>query len=155
DAVDDQGAAAEVAAKKMDNLAGDVEKLKGSLETLAIEGGSGASDGLRFLVQMGDRLVDLFAELPPGVSETGIVISGLSGAALLAASGALKLRSGAETAAQALEGLGRGGEIAATGVRGLAKWGPVAAGAVGALVVAAQGLNMLNEHEIDLQGFSD
>src|SRR3546814_5216326 len=34
-AVDDQGAAAEVAAKKMDNLAGDVEKLTGSLETMA------------------------------------------------------------------------------------------------------------------------
>lgn len=154
-AVDDQGAAAEVAGKKMDNLAGDIEKLKGSLETLAIESGSGANEGLRTLVQLGDRLVDLFGELPTAVSGTGVVLAGLSGAALLAVAGALKLRSVAENLATNLDGLGRSGERAATGVRGLAKWGPIAAGALGVMVVAAQGLDMLNETEIDLQSFTD
>jgi TP901 family phage tail tape measure protein len=51
DKTNDAGYAAETAAKKTDNLAGDVERLKGSLETMAIEGGSGANRGLRVLAK--------------------------------------------------------------------------------------------------------
>jgi TP901 family phage tail tape measure protein len=50
-AVDDAGFASEVATKKLDNLKGDLEALKGSIETVAIGAGSGASSGLRTLVQ--------------------------------------------------------------------------------------------------------
>src|SRR5690606_45532 len=41
----------EVATKKLDNLKGDLEALKGSIETVAIGAGTGASSGLRTLVQ--------------------------------------------------------------------------------------------------------
>lgn len=56
--VDDAGFAADVAATKMDNLKGDLEKLKGSLDTLFIQGGSGSQGGLRTLVQELDILVN-------------------------------------------------------------------------------------------------
>ncbi len=50
-AVNDAGFASEVATKKLDNLKGDLEALKGSIETVAIGAGTGASSGLRTLVQ--------------------------------------------------------------------------------------------------------
>ncbi|MBQ1060059.1 phage tail tape measure protein [Micromonospora sp. C41] len=108
-AVDDQGAAAEVAAKKMDNLAGDVEKLKGSLETMAIEAGSGSTSGLRLLVQTADELVGALSSIPGPVQQGAVALAGIAGATLLAGAGAAKLR--AATAAM-------GEELAATGPRG-------------------------------------
>lgn len=50
-AVDDAGFAAEVAATKQDNLKGDLEKLKGTLDTMFISGGSKGNGPLRGLVQ--------------------------------------------------------------------------------------------------------
>jgi TP901 family phage tail tape measure protein len=58
--VNDAGYASETAAKLTDNLAGDVERLKGSLETMAIESGSGANGGLRILTKGLNALVDQF-----------------------------------------------------------------------------------------------
>lgn len=90
--VNDQGYAAEVAAKKTDNLAGDVERLQGSLETLSIESASGATSGLRTMVQAADRLVNSVAAIPAPVQNAGVLIAGVGGAALLAAAGTAKLR---------------------------------------------------------------
>lgn len=116
DAVDDQGAAAETARKKTDNLAGDIERLKGSLETLAIEAGSGANSGLRILVQAVDGLVDNFSRLPGPVQTTLTVLSGVGGAGLLATAGLLKVKATAGEALQALRDMGPTGERAATGL---------------------------------------
>lgn len=49
--VNDAGFATETAATKLDNLKGDVEALRGSLETVAIGAGLGSSSGLRVFVQ--------------------------------------------------------------------------------------------------------
>ena len=57
-AVNDQGAAQRVAAQQLDNLAGDLEKLRGSAETFLIGIGEGANDGLRSLVQATEGAVN-------------------------------------------------------------------------------------------------
>lgn len=86
-AVSDQGAAARVASKNMDNLAGDVEQLKGSIETALINGGSAATGSLRTLVQWADNAVDAFNKLPGPVQGGAVAVSGIAGAALLAVGG--------------------------------------------------------------------
>lgn len=55
--------AAEIAEIRLDNLAGDMEKLSGSFETLLITSGSLFTDVLRSLVQGATSLVDALAEI--------------------------------------------------------------------------------------------
>lgn len=93
DAVDDQGAAARVASEKLNNLAGDVKFLTGSLETLFITSGSGASGGLRFLVQELSALVGTIAKIPAPILSTGLVLTGLLGVLLLGTAGWLKFQA--------------------------------------------------------------
>ncbi|MDF5758622.1 phage tail tape measure protein [Spongiactinospora sp. TRM90649] len=82
-AVTDQGAAGRMAGTMMDNLAGDLEKLKGSLETALIQGGSGATGALRTLVQVATGAVDTFSALPGPVQGAITVVGGLAGAVTL------------------------------------------------------------------------
>ncbi|MER5622507.1 phage tail tape measure protein [Streptosporangium sp. NPDC002544] len=89
--VNDQGAASRQAGMLMDNLAGDLEKLKGSLETALITGGSGATDMLRGLVQAADGAVDTFNSLPGPVQAGLTAVGGIAGAATLAGGGLLLL----------------------------------------------------------------
>ncbi|MEV6344123.1 phage tail tape measure protein [Actinoplanes sp. NPDC051851] len=114
DNVNDSGYASEVAAKKTDNLIGDIERLQGSLETLAIESGSGANDGLRTLAQGANTLVDRFASLPPAVGESIVVLAGLSGGAALLAAGWVKARRSTAEFLEELRGVGPAGSRAAS-----------------------------------------
>lgn len=82
-AVNQNGAAADVAAKMMDNLAGDIEKLKGSLETALIESGTGANNVLREMVQVVTGAISVFSALPTSVQSGTVVIIGLTGAVIL------------------------------------------------------------------------
>lgn len=115
-AVNDQGAAAETARKKTDNLAGDIERLKGSVETLAIEAGSGANGGLRKLVQAADALVGVFSSMPGPVQTTLTMLAGVGGVGLLAGAGLLKARATASDLMQSLRDMGPVGEKAATSI---------------------------------------
>jgi TP901 family phage tail tape measure protein len=82
--VDDQGYAAETAAIKLDNLAGDVEKLHGALETAFITMGEGANGPLRLLTQALAGLVDNFNDLPDWVQQSTLGVAALvAGVALL------------------------------------------------------------------------
>src|SRR5574338_417846 len=85
-----QADAGAVAATKTDNLAGDIEQLTGSLETLFITSGEGANSGLRFIVEALTTLVNRFAALPGPVQTAVVVIAGLSGTGLLAAAAFMK-----------------------------------------------------------------
>ena len=58
-AVSQSGYAADLAAKKNDNLKGDLENLSGSFESLMISLGEGGQGPLRSLVQTLDTLVEL------------------------------------------------------------------------------------------------
>lgn len=108
--VNDTGFAAQQAATKMDNLSGDVEKLKGSLDTALIQGGSGANSVLRGLVESADGLVTAFANLPPAVSGVATALAAVGTFGGLGAAGALKAASAAGQLREAWQGLGRVGK---------------------------------------------
>lgn len=87
--VNDSGYAAETAALRMDNLAGDVEKLGGAFDTALIKTGSAANDALRGLVQGVTGLVDAFGSAPQGVQSATLAIGALTAAVGLAGGAAL------------------------------------------------------------------
>lgn len=84
DAVNDQGAAQRMASVQLDNLAGDLEQLKGSLETALIETGSHANGALRGLTQSATGLVNEFAQAPGWLQGTALGLAGVGGSSLVA-----------------------------------------------------------------------
>jgi len=125
--VNDQGAAARVAAIQMDNLSGDVEQLKGSLETAFIQAGSGANDALRTLVELATGAVNAFGNLPAPLQQGALGVAAVASASLLAGGGILSLVTKAGEAKKAMEALGLASKITkanllsiATGPLGLA-----------------------------------
>ncbi|MGX9924103.1 phage tail tape measure protein [Streptomyces sp. NPDC002248] len=100
--------AADVAAKRMDNLAGDIKKLKGNIDTLLIEGGTPFQGFLRGIVQGITKLVQLFGSLPAPIMTAilsfmlvaGVVLTiagtiAIFGAAITGAIGSIKSVVGA------------------------------------------------------------
>ena len=144
-AVDDQGAAAEVAAKKMDNLAGDVEKLTGSLETMAIQAGSGANGGLRILVQSAGALVDEIGQLPAPLTSALTVMAGLSGGVLLLGAGWIRVRRSTQEMLSELREVGPGGQKAARGLETASKWAGRAAIAFAAFEIAGAAVGAMQK----------
>lgn len=64
--------AADVAHKRLDNLSGDIEILRGNIETFMIKAGTPFQDFLRDIVQAITATVQAFGSLPDGV-QTGIL----------------------------------------------------------------------------------
>lgn len=77
--VSQSGYAADLAAKKNDNLKGDLENLSGSFESLMISLGEGGQGPLRSLVQTLDTLVDAFSQLPAPVQQGIALMTALAG----------------------------------------------------------------------------
>ncbi|MFV2094819.1 phage tail tape measure protein [Micromonospora sp. LOL_014] len=135
DKVDDAGYAAETARIKTDNLIGDIERLTGELETLAITSGSGATEGLRWLVQAAEALVAQLGGLHPAIGGTAVVMTALTGAALLGAAAWIKMRSTTAEVTAQLREVGPAGRRAARGLELTTKWGGRAAAAFAGLQV--------------------
>ena len=135
-AVNQTGYAQETAAKLTDNLAGDLERLRGSLETVAIQSGGGATEGLRKLTQGANAAVNAFADLPGWVQQSITVLSGIGGVSLLAGAGFLKARSTAKDLMDELREMGPRGAAAASGLSKLTG----IAGKLGLAGTAAVGL---------------
>jgi len=112
-AVNVSGYAASNAAELTNNLAGDIERLKGSLETLAIESGGGVTAGLRSMTKGANEAVNAFADLPHWLQQSVTMLSGISGASLLAAAGFLKARSTSKEFLKELSDMGPRGTSAA------------------------------------------
>lgn len=93
DKVNDSGYAAQQAAMRQDNLAGDVEKLGGAFDTALIRTGSGANDVLRGMVQSVTALVDVYGELPAPVQQTALIFGVATAAVALFAGAAIGLRA--------------------------------------------------------------
>jgi TP901 family phage tail tape measure protein len=108
------GAAGDTAAQKLDNLSGDLHKLLGSLQAVAIDGAGGATSGLRDMTGAVTDAVNWFGSLPKPVSETVTVLLGVGAAGLLATSGLLKVKTTVTGAMDALRGIGPVGEKAAS-----------------------------------------
>lgn len=138
--VDDSGFAAETAAIKMDNLKGDLEQLKGSLETALIGAGGGAQGPLRSLVQGLTSAVNMFNELPGPAKSTVTAlgaITAITGGGLWFGS---KVVSGVANTKKAMEDLGVSAEKTKGAMKGIgaAAAGLVVLDAVGASVTALE-----------------
>lgn len=135
--------AADVAREKMDNLAGTIEELKGSLSTAAITVGTALIPAMRGMVEWVQKGVDWFNGLDKSTQETfakvgagvAVFIAVAAGlAAIVAAAGFVITGFGAiaGAAAPVIAGLGS----IAGGAGALATAGGIAAGAAGALGTA-------------------
>ncbi|MEV7606119.1 phage tail tape measure protein [Paenarthrobacter sp. NPDC089322] len=129
--VNESGYAAVTASIKQDNLAGDLEKLGGSFDSVLIKGGEGAAQSLRGLVQGAEDLVDAIGKIPAPILNAAVGIAGMTGATALLAgaviSGLPKLLEFNES----LNKVAPAGSKAGTAIRNVGK---AAGGAVGALV---------------------
>lgn len=84
DQTNDTGYAAKVAADRLDNLKGDVERLGGAFDTFLIQTGSGANDALRGITQGFTFLVDEMGKVPAPVSAAGVAVAAAAASFLLA-----------------------------------------------------------------------
>lgn len=146
--VNDSGYAARFAAARMDNLAGDIESLKGSLETALIKGGTGSVRVLRDMTQGAIGAVNAFSNLPPSVQTALTATAGITGTVVLAAGAYGTLIPKIRTARSELEASGRAGAFASKGLGLLGKLGVAAAG-LGLLATAAQALSDKLNHTPD------
>jgi TP901 family phage tail tape measure protein len=140
EAVDETGYASEIAGIKLDNLAGDLEALRGSLETALIQTGSEANGVLRFMVQGATDAVNAFAGLPGPVQTAGTALAGVGSAALIGAGGLIVM---IPKIAQALDALTNMGPAGARAAGALGKLGKVG-GAVGGVAAVTAGLIVLH-----------
>lgn len=83
DKVNDAGYAAVTAATKQDNLAGDLERLGGSLDSVFLKSASGANDVLRNMAQAADSFVDSIGQIPGPALQAGVGIAAIVGGAAL------------------------------------------------------------------------
>lgn len=131
-AVNDNGYAAATAAINQDNLAGDIEKVGGSLDSVFLKSGSGANDVLRSLAQTANTLIDSVGEIPAPLLQTGLGLAAVTGA------GALLAGTFLTTFPRILETKKAFNELAASSPKtadGLGKVGKAAAAAGTALVL--------------------
>ncbi|SMG34899.1 phage tail tape measure protein [Agreia pratensis] len=89
DQTNDSGYAAQVAADRLDNLKGDIEKLGGAFDTLLVKSGSGLNDTLRGATQSLTFLTDAAGGLPAPVLSTATALTGIAGSLALAGGAAL------------------------------------------------------------------
>ncbi|MEV5629189.1 phage tail tape measure protein [Micromonospora tulbaghiae] len=143
DKTNDAGYAAETARMRTDNLAGDIERLQGSLETLAIESSSSANGGLRVLVQGLDGVIGELSQMPPAVGNTLTVLTALGGATTLLGAGWVKTRRMNADFRAELEATGPAGARAARGLETATKWAGRAAVAFAAFQVAGMVVNKM------------
>ena len=132
--------AEEVAVKKMDNLKGRIEQLKGSFETLQITVGKALEPIAEFGVSVLQKLVDGFNNMPPAMQKTvaisAAVAAGLLGivtvgGALLAFIGTASLGAAALTGGLGALGIGAAGAAGGVGLLGgaaAALTGPIGIG---------------------------
>lgn len=143
DGVNKSGTAAETARQKLDNLHGDVEQLRGSLETLAIQSSGGVTQGLRFLTEATTGFVNALIKLPAPLTATLTVLTGVAGGGLLAATAFIKVNATLSELSKTISGMGTAGEKFVGFVGSLSKsagvWGLAAAG-VAAFVIGVTDL---------------
>lgn len=142
-AVNDAGYAAETAATMQDNLAGDIEKLGGSMDSVFLKSGSGANDFLRGLAQGAEDVVDAIGSIPGPILSIGATITGVVGIAALGAGAFLNLTPKVLDAAQAFNTMAPAGSKARGALVGVGK----AAGTLGALATVATVLGKIAESD--------
>lgn len=140
-AVADAGYAAETAALMQDNLAGDLEKLGGAIDTALIKGGTGAAEVLRGMVQGLEGLVDAVGRVPAPVLSVGVGLAALVGGVALVGGGLITVIPKIQATREALQTLAPEGSKAAGA---LGKLGKVAGLAAVATAVVGIGIAIHN-----------
>ncbi|MBX7444696.1 MULTISPECIES: phage tail tape measure protein [unclassified Arthrobacter] len=139
DKVNDQGYAAVTASIKTDNLAGDIERLGGSFDSVLIKSGSGAAEALRGLVQGAEDMVDAIGKIPTPILNAGVGIAGIVGGVGLLGGGLLTVLPKIADFKDSMDQLAPKGSKAADGIGKVAK----AAGLAAAAMVAMQAAGAL------------
>lgn len=135
-AVNDNGYAAATAAINQDNLAGDIEKLGGSLDSVFLKSGSGANDVLRSLSQTAEALIDTVGNVPAPLLQTGLGLAAVTGAGALVAGTFLTTFPRIIETKKAFDELAESSPKAASGLGRVGKAAAAAGGALVALQVA-------------------
>lgn len=146
----DAGFAAETAAIKTDNLAGDLERLKGSLETAAIESGGGLNQGLRVLTKSADALVGTIDKLPSGTTAVITALAAVGGVLTLGLVAWMKSRAAMASVVAELNAVGPAGAKAAVGLQAASKWAGRAAIAFVGLEVAGAVFDKLGNGAVNV-----
>lgn len=136
----DLGYAAEVAARKTDNLRGDVEAFGGSLETAFIKSGGQANGVLRTMVQNATDAVNTFNVMPPAVQGGAFAFAGLAAAGLSTVAMYGSLHSRVSDSMTALQNGGKAAKATASGLSAMGKAMKFVGPASVALFVMADGL---------------
>lgn len=144
--VNDSGYAAKVAADRLDNLSGDVEKLGGAFDTYLIKSGSGANDILRLFVQTATGVVDVLGEMPEPVLAVGLGLVGLTAIVGLTGGGFLLALPKVAAFKASLIDVGISGRSAAVGI-GVASGALAAATVIIGYFAAKQGEAVANTAE--------
>lgn len=134
--VTDSGYAAELAAKKTDNLKGDLEQLRGSIETTLIEGGTQANGVLRFLTQGTTDLVNGIGSMPGPLAATAMGFTAVVGTGLTAIGVVGTMAPKYREVMTALTKMGPAGLQAATAIQTVGKAAVAGGIAVAGLTVA-------------------
>ena len=137
DKVNDAGYAAVTASIKQDNLAGDIEKLGGSFDSVLIKGGSGVAEAMRGLVQGAEDMVDAFGKIPTPILNAGIGMAGMAGAALVVGGAVMTTVPKFLEFKDSMEKIAPAGSRAGDGIRKVGKAAGIALAAVVALQIAA------------------
>lgn len=133
EAVNDQGAAAAMAAIQNDNLSGDIEALGGALETVMIKGAGQADDVLRGLTQTVTTMVTGLTGLEGPMGGVAVGLGGVVTAAAGLGGAVLVLAPKIDQAKKALDDMGNVGKFAS---RNMGRF----AGAMGVAGIAVAGL---------------
>lgn len=120
DKTNDAGYAASTAAIQQDNLAGDIEKLGGAIDTIILSSSGGLSDFFRGLVQMATGLLDFMGKLPPSFLAVNLTVVGLTGVALLGVAAAAKFITAYQTMKATLASFSVSARTASASTRELA-----------------------------------
>lgn len=134
--VNEAGFAAVTAAIKQDNLAGDLEKVGGSLDSVFLKSGSGANEVLRDLTQGADKLIDSIGQIPGPVLQATLGVAAFAGGGALLAGTFLTLFPRFIEAKRHLNELAISSPKAATGLTKVGKAAAIAGAALAALQVA-------------------
>lgn len=94
--------AADVAAKRMDNLKGSIEQLKGSIETVMIVAGTPLLGTLKKIVDMVTQVVNVFLNLPAPLQQAIVTFVSLVGTLLTLTGIFLKVRAAIQAGSVAL-----------------------------------------------------
>ena len=136
DKVNDAGYAASTAAEMQNNLAGDLEKLGGSIETVFLQSGSAANDILRDLTQGLEGFIDWIGQLPEGVLQIAGIFTGVAGGAAVLAGATMTVIPKINETRTAMLELAPAGSKAAGALGKMGKLAGVAS-VIGGIAIAA------------------